>query len=126
MKKTLLLHTISILSLSIPNLCYLIFNYEVLSEAHAVTLSMVVMVILSIVGLGSLCHFKIKAGVWVTIVGAFILALSNISYVAGIALIIEGVGLVIDGYILRPAIINAKTKELEANGKQVTYTRRID
>ena len=61
-----------------------------------------------------------------TIVGAFILALSNISYVAGIALIIEGVGLVIDGYILRPAIVNAKTKELEANGKQVTYTRRID
>lgn len=126
MRKTVLLHTISILSLSIPNLGYLIFNHDVLSEAHAVTLSMVIMVVLSIIGLGSLCHFKIKAGVWITIVGAFILALSNISYVAGTALIIEGIGLIADGYLIKPAIINAKTKELEANGKQVTYTRNID
>lgn len=126
MRKRVLLHALSLIMLICPNLGYLIFNYEALTEAHAVALSMVVMVVLSIVGLGSLMHFKIRAGIWITVVGAFVLALSNISYVAGVALIIEGLALTVDGYLIRPAIIEAKIKELEKNGKQVTYTRRID
>lgn len=126
MKKTLILHLISLAILICPNLIYLIYNSNVLSQAHAIALSMVAMVGLSAIGIGVLCHIKPKAGVWSVLIGAFVLALSNISYIAGIALIIEGVALIIDGYIIRPLIIRAKTKELEANGKQVTYTRRID
>lgn len=125
-KKRILLHLMSILTLVAPNLVYLIINSSMLSEAHAIALTMVAMVALSAIGLGVLCHFKVRAGVWSVIIGAFVLALSNISYVAGIALIIEGLGLIVDSYIIKPIIISVKTKELEKNGKQVTYTRRID
>ena len=83
------------------------------------------MLVLSIVGLGALAHFKANSGIWVTLIGVFILSLSNIAWVAGIALIIEGGGLAIDGYVLKPLITKTKIEELEDNGKQVTYTREI-
>lgn len=121
-----MLHLISMSLLIIPNLIYLVCNLSVFKEAHAVALTMVSMVIISCITIGALLHFKFNMGVWLAIIGAFVLALSNISYVAGIALIIEGLGLMIDGYFIKPIIIAIKTRELEQHGKQVTYTRRID
>lgn len=125
-KKILLLHILSLALLIVPNLVYLICNLNVFKEAHAIALTMVAMVILSCIVIGALLHFRFNMGVWLAIIGAFVLALANISYVAGIGLLIEGIGLIIDGYFIKPIIVNLKTKELEQHGKQVTYTRRID
>ena len=125
-KLRILLETASISSLAIPNLIYMLCNIDVLKEANAIALTMVALLVLSIIGLGALIHFKVKAGIWLMIIGIFVLILSNVSYVAGIALIIEGIGLAIDGYLIRPLIIREKIKELEKNGKSVTYTRNIE
>lgn len=124
-KKRAWLHTASISLLTAPNIIYLSCNFDILREANAIALTMSAMLVLSIVGLGALAHFKANSGIWVTLIGVFILSLSNIAWVAGIALIIEGVGLAIDGYVLKPLITKTKIKELEDNGKQVTYTREI-
>ena len=124
-KKRIWMHTASISLLTAPNLIYLGCNFNVLKEANAIALTMTALLVLSIVGLGALAHFKTNAGVWVTLIGVFILALSNIAYVAGTALIIEGVGIAIDGYAIKPLILNAKTEELKANGQSITYTREI-
>ena len=125
-KKRLLLHAMSMATLTAPNGIYLACNYDILKEANVVALTMTTMIILSIVGLGALAHFKANKGVWITMIGIFVLSLSNISYVAGIALIIEGAGLTVDGYIFRPLITNVKMKELEDAGKSITYTKSID
>lgn len=125
MKKTILLHLVSIALLVIPNLIYLICNLGLFKEAHALALTMVAIVVLCVIGLGALLHFKVKAGIWVAIIGAFVLSLSNISFIAGIALLIEGAGLAIDGYFIQPLIIKAKIKELKDNGESITYTREI-
>lgn len=115
----------SISLLTVPNLVYLICNGEVLKEANTIALTMTALLVLSVVGLGALAHFKANGGVWATLIGIFILALSNIAYVAGVALIIEGAGLMVDGYVFKPLIRQAKIKELEDSGKQVTYTRDV-
>lgn len=124
-KKRAWLHTASISLLTAPNIIYLSCNFNILKEANAIALTMTAMLVLSIVGLGALAHFKANSGIWVTLIGVFILSLSNIAWIAGIALIIEGVGLAIDGYVLKPLITKAKIKELENNGEKVTYTREI-
>ena len=124
-KKRAWLHTASIGILTAPNIIYLSCNFNILREANAIALTMTAMLVLSIVGLGALAHFKANSGIWVTLIGVFILSLSNIAWVAGIALIIEGGGLAIDGYVLKPLITKTKIEELEDNGKQVTYTREI-
>lgn len=124
-KKRAWLHTASISILSIPNLVYLGCNFDVLKEANAVALSMTAMLVLAIVGLGALAHIKANAGVWVLLIGVFILALSNIAYIAGVALIIEGGGIAVDGYVLKPLIQKAKVEELKNNGEQITYTTTV-
>lgn len=124
--RTFLLHLGSILVLVVPNLVYLLTKLDVIKDTHAIALTMVAMVVLSVIGIGVLLHFKFNIGVWITIIGAFVLALSNISYVAGVALLIEGVGITLDGYIFKPLRIRARVKELEKDGKSITYTRRID
>lgn len=126
MKRKALLEALSIVALVLPNLIYMLCNINVLKEANAIAMTMLALLVLSIIGLGALVHFKVRAGVWFGILGIFVLILSNVSYVAGIALILEGIGLCIDGYIIRPLIVKAKIKELEASGKSVTYTRNID
>ena len=124
-KKRMLWHALSVSILTVPNLTYLLCNLQILKEANAIALTMSALLILSIVGLGAMAHFKPKSGIWVTLIGIFVLSLSNISYIAGIALIIEGSGLVIDGYGIQPQIVKQKIKELEEDGKQVTYTTEI-
>lgn len=126
MNRKKMLEVMSISVLTIPNLIYLIANGNVIKSANWVGLSMTSLLVLSIIGLGSLIHFKAKAGIWLAIIGVFVLVMSNISYVGGIALIIEGIALGIDGYLIRPLIVKEKIKELEANGKSVTYTRTIE
>lgn len=126
MKKKVLLQTASISLLTIPNLIYMLCNLTVLKEANVIALSMVSLLVLAIIGLGALVHFKVKIGIWIMIIGIFVLIMSNISYVGGIALIIEGFGLALDAYLIRPLIVREKIKELEANGKSVTYTRNIE
>lgn len=59
------------------------------------------------------------------LIGCFVFALSNIAYVAGIALIIEGTGLALDGYVFSPLITKAKVEELKKNGESVTYTKQL-
>lgn len=124
-KKRLILHCSSIGLLSAPNLIYLGCNFDILKEANAVALTMTALLVLAIVGLGALAHFKANGGIWVTLIGIFILSLSNIAYVAGFALIIEGGGLAIDGYVLKPMIKKAKVEELKQNGESVTYTTQV-
>lgn len=124
-KKRIWLHTASIGFLTAPNMIYLGCNFDILKEANTIALTMTAMLVLSIVGLGSLAHFKANSGVWVTVIGIFILSLSNIAWIAGMALLIEGGGLVIDGYLFRPLIEEIKLKELEKSGRKITYTREI-
>ena len=125
-KKTILLHILSLITITLPNLIYIICNNKVFKETHYLALTMIAMLVLAIIGLGALIHFKVKTGVWITILGIVILVMSNISYVAGIALIIEGICLTLDSLIFKPLITAEKIKELEANGKSVTYTKQID
>ena len=124
-KKRLILHCSSIGLLTAPNLIYLGCNFEILKEANTVALTMTALLVLAIVGLGALAHFKANGGIWVTLIGIFILSLSNIAYIAGFALIIEGGGLAIDGYVLKPMIKKAKVEELKQNGESVTYTTEV-
>lgn len=124
-KKRIWLHTASIGFLTAPNIIYLGCNFDILKEANTIALTMTAMLVLSIVGLGSLAHFKANSGVWVTVIGIFILSLSNIAWIAGMALLIEGGGLVVDGYLFRPLIEEIKLKELEKSGRKITYTREI-
>lgn len=124
-KKRLILHCSSIGLLTAPNLIYLGCNFDILKEANTVALTMTALLILAIVGLGALAHFKANSGIWVTLIGIFILSLSNIAYIAGFALIIEGGGLAIDGYVLKPMIKKAKVEELKQNGESVTYTTEV-
>lgn len=124
-KKRIWIHTVSIAFLTAPNMIYLGCNFDILKEANTIALTMTAMLVLSIVGLGSLAHFKANSGVWVTVIGIFILSLSNIAWIAGMALLIEGGGLLVDGYLFRPWIEEIKLKELEESGRKITYTREI-
>lgn len=125
-KRRLALHALSITLLSVPNGVYMLCNVQILKEANAIALTMTALLVLSIIGLGALTHFKANAGVWTTIIGIFVLSLSNIAYVAGVALIIEGIGITVDAYGIKPLIKKQKIKELESDGKQVTYTTNVD
>lgn len=124
-KKRIALHTLSVSLLTAPNLVYLLCNAEILKEANAIALTMTALLVLSVVGLGALAHFKPKSGIWILLIGIFVLSLSNISYIAGMALIIEGSGLVVDGYAIEPLILKQKIKELQQNGQSVTYTKEL-
>lgn len=124
-KKRIALHSASIALLTAPNIIYLCCNFDILKEANAIALTMTALITLSIVGLGALTHLKANGGIWVALIGVFILSLSNIAYIAGFALLIEGGGIAIDGYVIKPLITRTKIKELEDNGRQVTYTREI-
>lgn len=124
-KKRIWLHTTSILILSVPNLTYLGFNFDVLKEANAIALTMSALLILAVVGVGVLAHIKFNSGVWALLIGIFVLALSNVAYIAGFALIIEGAGLALDGYVFKPLIKKAKIQELKDKGENVTYTEQI-
>lgn len=124
-KKRLWLHIASLTFLTVPNLTYLGINFDILKEANAIALTMTAILVLAIVGVGTLAHIKTNAGVWVTLIGVFILALSNISYLAGMALIIEGGGVAVDGYVFKPLIAKQKIKEIESNGGTVTYTKEL-
>lgn len=124
-KKRIWLHTTSILILSVPNLTYLGFNFDILKEANAIALTMSALLILAVVGVGVLAHIKFNSGVWALLIGIFVLALSNVAYIAGFALIIEGAGLALDGYIFKPLIKKAKIQELKDKGENVTYTEQI-
>ena len=124
-KKRIWLHVTSILILSVPNLTYLGFNFDILKEANAIALTMSALLILAVVGVGVLAHIKFNSGVWALLIGIFVLALSNVAYIAGFALIIEGAGLALDGYVFKPLIKKAKIQELKDKGENVTYTEQI-
>lgn len=124
-KKRALLHIASLSTLIVPNGVYALCNLDVLKEANAVALTMTALLVLSIIGLGALTHIRANAGIWVGLIGIFILALSNIAWVAGIALIIEGAGIAIDGYVLKPLIVRTKVEDLKNNGESVTYTTEV-
>ena len=124
-KKRALLHAGSLTSLIVPNLVYMGCNVQVLKEANAIALTMTALLILGVIGIGALAHFKANAGIWCALIGVFILSLANIAYVAGIALIIEGAGLALDGYVFKPLITKQKMEELKKDGEQITYTREI-
>lgn len=125
MKKKNLLKAASASTLVLPNLVYLLANGDVLKEENVVSLTMTAMVILSVVGVGALLHVKANGGIWCAIIGVFILALSNVAKIAGTALLIEGVAVSLDSFIFQPLISREKIKELEADGKSVTYTRSV-
>lgn len=118
-------HIASITFLTVPNITYLACNYNILKEANAIAVTMTALLVFSIVGLGALTHIKPKGGIWVMLIGVFILALSNISNIAGIALLIEGAGVSLDGYLFKPLAKKIKMEELKANGESITYTREI-
>lgn len=124
-KKRIWLHVTSVLILSVPNLIYLGLNFEILKEANAIALTMSALLILAVVGVGVLAHMKVNGGVWALLIGIFVLSLSNIAYIAGFALIIEGGGLALDGYLLKPLIEKQKIKELKEKGENVTYTTKV-
>lgn len=124
-KRRVLLHIISIIILVVPNLIFLICNHKLLKDINAISLTMIAIITLSIIGIGALTHIKLKGGIWAILIGLFVLAMSNISFLSGIALIIEGVGISIDGYILKPLILKTKTKEFEQHGGTITYTREF-
>lgn len=124
-KKRIWLHVASLSILSVPNLIYLGVNFDILKEANAIALTMSALLILAVVGVGVLAHIKVNGGVWALLIGIFVLALSNFAYVAGFALMIEGAGLALDGYIFKPLIKKQKIQELKDKGENVTYTEQV-
>lgn len=124
-KKRAWLNVASIGLLTAPNMLYMGLNIDILKDANVIALTMTALLVLSIIGLGALAHFKANGGIWCALIGIFILSLSNIAYVAGIALIIEGAGLAIDGYVFKPLIQRAKVEELRERGESVTYTTNV-
>lgn len=124
-RKRIWLHVTSVSILSVPNLIYLGLNFDILKEANAIALTMSALLILAVVGVGVLAHMKVNGGVWALLIGIFVLSLSNIAYIAGFALIIEGGGLALDGYLLKPLIEKQKIKELKEKGENVTYTTKV-
>lgn len=124
-KKRIWLHVASLSILSVPNLVYLGVNFDILKEANAIALTMSALLILAVVGVGVLAHMKVNGGVWALLIGIFVLALSNIAYIAGFALIIEGAGLALDGYVFKPLIKKQKIQELKDKGENVTYTEQV-
>ena len=124
-KKRIIYHILSIFFLTVPNLVYLLCNFNVLKETNIISLTMVAMLILSVIGIGALTHVKLKAGIWIILVGLFMLIMSNISLIGAVALIIEGGGMVVDGYIFKPLIDKSKVKEFEENGGTITYTKEF-
>lgn len=124
-KKRIWLHVASLSILSVPNLVYLGVNFDILKEANAIALTMSALLILAVVGVGVLAHMKVNGGVWALLIGIFVLSLSNIAYIAGFALIIEGAGLALDGYVFKPLIEKQKIKELKEKGENVTYTTKV-
>ena len=124
-KKRIWLHVASLSILSVPNLVYLGVNFDILKEANTIALTMSALLILAVVGVGVLAHMKVNGGVWALLIGIFVLALSNIAYIAGFALIIEGAGLALDGYIFKPLIKKQKIQELKDKGENVTYTEQV-
>ena len=124
-KKRIWLHVASLSILSVPNLIYLGVNFDILKEANAIALTMSALLILAVVGVGVLAHIKVNGGVWALLIGIFVLALSNVAYVAGFALMIEGAGLALDGYIFKPLIKKQKIQELKDKGENVTYTEQV-
>ena len=124
-KQRIFYHILSATILTVPNLTYLGLNFDVLKEVNAISLTMTALLILSVIGLGTLAHLKLNGGVWAILVGIFILALSNLQYIAGVALVIEGGGMALDGYVFKPLIQKAKIKEFEKNGGSITYTKEF-
>lgn len=124
-KKRIWLHVASLSILSVPNLVYLGVNFDILKEANTIALTMSALLILAVVGVGVLAHMKVNGGVWALLIGIFVLALSNIAYIAGFALIIEGAGLALDGYVFKPLIKKQKIQELKDKGENVTYTEQV-
>lgn len=124
-KKRIWLHVASLSILSVPNLVYLGVNFDILKEANTIALTMSALLILAVVGVGVLAHMKVNGGVWALLIGIFVLSLSNIAYIAGFALIIEGAGLALDGYVFKPLIEKQKIKELKEKGENVTYTTKV-
>ena len=122
----ILLEVLSIAILTVPNLVYLLCNGHIFKEAHYIAITLISLVVLSVICLGAFIHCKIKAGIWLLLIGVFVVAISNISLYGGTALIIEGIGLAIDGYLIRPFVVKLKIKELESHGKSVSYTRNIE
>lgn len=124
-KKRIWLHVASLSILSVPNLVYLGVNFDILKEANTIALTMSALLILAVVGVGVLAHMKVNGGVWALLIGIFVLSLSNIAYIAGFALIIEGAGLALDGYVFKPLIKKQKIQELKDKGENVTYTEQV-
>lgn len=121
-KKRLFYHMISLSLLTVPNLTYLGCNFDVLKEANAISLTMSALLILSVVGFGAATHLKINNGVWALLIGVLVLSLSNIAYIVGIALIIEGSGIALDGYVFKPLIEIEKAKEHSEHGTESNTT----
>lgn len=124
-KKRLFYHAMSMSLLTVPNITYLGLNFDVLKEANVIALTMTALLVLAVVGIGVMAHVKTNAGVWAMLIGMFVLSLSNISYIAGIALLIEGGGMCLDGYVFKPQIKKEILKELKEHGESVTYTTTI-
>ena len=121
-KKRLWYHMISLSLLTVPNLTYLGVNFDIVKEANAISLTMTALLILSVVGFGAATHIDVNKGVWALLIGVLVVSLSNISYIVGIALIIEGAGIAIDGYVMKPLIEIEKVKEKSEHGTESTTT----
>lgn len=121
-KKRLWYHMISLSMLTVPNLTYLGINFDIVKEANAISLTMTALLILSVVGFGAATHIEVNKGVWALLIGVLVVSLSNISYIVGIALIIEGAGIAIDGYVMKPLIEVEKAKEKSEHGTESTTT----
>lgn len=122
----ILLEVLSITILTVPNLVYLLCNGHVFKQAHYIAITLITLVVLSVVCLGAFIHCKVKAGIWLLLIGVFVVAISNIAVYGGVALIIEGIGLALDAYLIKPLVVKVKIKELESHGKSVSYTRNIE
>lgn len=124
-KTRIFYHVMATSILTAPNLVYLGLNFDILKEANAISLTMTALLIMAVVGVGAMTHLKVNGGIWALLIGIFILALSNIAYIAGVALMIEGAGVALDGYVFKPLIQKQKEKELERSGKSITYTKQV-
>ena len=125
-KKYWIMQAVSIIVILTPIIVFASVSGGSLTGKQWLGLTMSGLIILSLVLLALMIKVKIRAGVWLLMTACVMLVLQNLGYILGMGLLMVGLGLTIDAYLIRPLILKYKRGMLKDNGETVTFSQRID
>lgn len=117
---------IEFIVLIFPLLIYAIFNAKNFTKETTIGLSITGVIIIAILGIVLMCKVKLKGGVYILITAIIILILQDITTVLGTGLLIGGISLSIDGYIINPVKQYYKGMYYDSTGRKVVYSKKLD